>query len=71
MKILGERGEGRWFRLVCGRPTLALRGGLQLVCGRPALALSSDLVPKTLSCLVCMEDSYLISVLSWKHRNQI
>ena len=32
-------------------------GGLQLVCGRPILALSSALVPQTLSCLVCVEDS--------------
>ena len=32
-------------------------GGLQLVCGRPTLALSSALVPKTLSCSVCVEDS--------------
>ena len=32
-------------------------GGLQLVCGRPTLALSSALVPQTLSCLVCVEDS--------------
>ena len=32
-------------------------GGLQLVCGRPTHALSSALVPQTLSCLVCMEDS--------------
>ena len=31
--------------------------GLQLVCGRPTLALSSALVPQTLSCLVCVEDS--------------
>ena len=33
------------------------RGGLQLVCGRPTLALNSALVPQTLSCLVCVEDS--------------
>ena len=32
-------------------------GGLQLVCGRPTLALSSALVPPTLSCSVCVEDS--------------
>ena len=32
-------------------------GGLQLVCGRPTLALCSALVPQTLSCLVCVEDS--------------
>ena len=31
--------------------------GLQLVCGRPTLALSSALVPQTLSCLFCVEDS--------------
>ena len=44
-----------------GRPAMKLLGGggggLQLVCGRPTLALSSALVPKTLSCLVCVEDS--------------
>ena len=34
-----------------------ITGGLQLVCGRPTLALNSALVPQTLSCLVCMEDS--------------
>ena len=34
-----------------------ITGELQLVCGRPTLALSSALVPQTLSCLVCMEDS--------------
>ena len=42
MKLLGGGGGG---------------GGLQLVCGRPTLALSSALVPQTLSCLVCVEDS--------------
>ena len=31
--------------------------GLQLVCGRSTLALSSALIPQTLSCLVCVEDS--------------
>ena len=31
--------------------------GLQLVCGRPTLGLSSALVPQTLSCLVCVDDS--------------
>ena len=33
-------------------------GGLQLACGRPtlALALSSALVPRTLSCFVCVGD---------------
>ena len=35
----------------------SLGGGPQLVCGRPALALNSALVPQTLSCLVCVEDS--------------
>ena len=43
MKLLGGGGGGG--------------GGLQLVCGRPTLALSSALVPQTLSCLVCVEDS--------------
>ena len=38
--------------------------GFQLVCGRPTLALSSALVPQTLSCLVCVEDSELINALS-------
>ena len=32
-------------------------GGLQLVCGRPTLALSYALIPQTLSCFVCVEDS--------------
>ena len=41
-----------------------ITGGLQLVSGRPTLALSSALVPQTLSCLVCVEDSLLISILS-------
>ena len=45
-----------------GRPAMKLLGGgggggLQLVFGRPTLALSSALVPQTLSCLVCVEDS--------------
>ena len=40
-----------------GRPAIKITGGLQLVCGRPTLALSSALVPQTLTCLVCMEDS--------------
>ena len=45
-----------------GRPAMKLLGGgggggLQLVCGRPTVALSSALVPQTLSCLVCVEDS--------------
>ena len=39
-------------------------GWLQLVCGRPALALSSALVPQTLTCSVCVEDSWLINALS-------
>ena len=34
-----------------------ITGGLQLVCGRPTLPLSSTLVPQTLSCSVCVEDS--------------
>ena len=34
-----------------------ITGGLQLVCGQPTLALSSALVPQTLSCSVCVEDS--------------
>ena len=52
-------------RAVFGRPAKKLlcgeRRGLQLFCGRLILALSSALVPQILSCLVCMEDSYLIS----------
>ena len=44
-----------------GRPAMKSLGGggggLQLVFGRPTLALSSALVPQTLSCLVCVEDS--------------
>ena len=40
---------------------LYLRAGegfnLFVICGRPTLALSSALVPQTLSCLVCVEDS--------------
>ena len=40
-----------------GRPAIKNTGGLQLVFGRPTLALSSALVPQTLSCLVCLEDS--------------
>ena len=46
-----------------GRPAIKLLGGgggastLQLVCGRQTLSLSSALVPQTLSCLVCVEDS--------------
>ena len=55
-------------RAALRRPAMKLLGGgggwLQLVCGRPALALSSVLVPRTLSCLVCLEDSYLIRALS-------
>ena len=42
MKLLGGGGGG---------------GRLQLVCSRPTLALSSALVPHTLSCSVCLEDS--------------
>ena len=41
-------------RAALGRPAIKL---LQLVCGRPFLALSSALVPQTLSCSVCVEDS--------------
>ena len=44
-------------RAALGRPAINITGGLQLVCGRPTLALSSTLVPQTLSCLVCVEDS--------------
>ena len=40
-----------------GTASNEITGGLQLVCGRPTLALSSALVPQTLSCLVCVEDS--------------
>ena len=32
-------------------------GRIQLVCGRSTLSLSFALVPQTLSCLVCVEDS--------------
>ena len=44
---------------VLGRPAMKLLEGvgLLIVCGRPTLALSSALVPQTLSCLVCVEDS--------------
>ena len=44
-------------RAAPGRPAIKLLGGLQLVCGRPTLALRSALVPQTLSCSVCVEDS--------------
>ena len=44
-------------RAALGRPAIQNTGGLQLVFGRPTLALSSALVPQTLSCLVCFEDS--------------
>ena len=44
-------------RTALGRPAIKFTGGLQLVFGRPTLALSSALVPQTLSCLVCVEDS--------------
>ena len=42
-----------------GRPAMKLLdgGGLQQVCGRPTLALGSALVPQTLSCSACVEDS--------------
>ena len=44
-------------RAALGWPAIKITGGLQLVCGQPTLALSSALVPQTLSCLVCVEDS--------------
>ena len=44
-------------RAALGRPAIKITGGLELVCGRPTLALSSALVPQTLSCLVCAENS--------------
>ena len=44
-------------RAALGRPAIKITGGLQLVCGRPTLALSSAVVPQTLSCSVCVEDS--------------
>ena len=40
-----------------GTASNEITGGFKLVCGRPTLALSSALVPQTLSCLVCVEDS--------------
>ena len=40
-----------------GTASNEITGGLQLVFGRPTLALSSALVPQTVSCLVCVEDS--------------
>ena len=40
-----------------GTASNEITGGFQLVCGRPTLALSSALVPQTLSCLICVEDS--------------
>ena len=40
-----------------GTASNEITGWLQLVCGRSTLALSSALVPQTLSCLVCVEDS--------------
>ena len=40
-----------------GRPAIKITGGLQLVCGRPTLALNCALIPQTLSCLICVEDS--------------
>ena len=55
----------------CGRfgggghvPLLPPPLGPALVCDRPTLALRSALVPQTRSCLVCVEDFWLISVLS-------
>ena len=44
-------------RAALGRPAIKITGGLQLVFGRPTLALNSALVPQTLSCLFCVEDS--------------
>ena len=41
-------------------------GGVKQVCGRPTLALCSALILQTLSCSLCMEDSYL----SLKNRYQ-
>ena len=32
-------------------------GGASTICGRPTLALSAALVPKRLSCSVCVEES--------------
>ena len=51
--------SGIFFNQKCrlGTASNEITGGLQLVCGRPTLALSSALVPQTLSCLVCVEDS--------------
>ena len=50
--------ENQNRRAALGQPALKLLGGgLQLVCGRPDLALSSALIPQTLSCSVCIEDS--------------
>ena len=40
-----------------GTASNKIAGGLQLVCGRPTLALGSAMVPQTLRCSVCMEDS--------------
>ena len=41
-----------------GRPAIKITGGGGGGGGgRPTLALRSDLVPQTLSCLVCVEDS--------------
>ena len=40
-----------------GTASNKIAGGLQLVFGRSTLALSSALVPQTLSCSVCVEDS--------------
>ena len=44
-------------RAALGRPAIKITGGPQPVCGRPTLAPSPALVPQTLSCLVCVEDS--------------
>ena len=48
-------------RAAVGTVSNKITEGLQLVCGRPILALSSALVPQTLSCSACVEDSYLIN----------
>ena len=44
-----------------GTASSEITGGPQLVCGRPTFAFSSAVVPQTVSCLVCVEDSYLIN----------
>ena len=54
-KLRGDKETKQNCRL--GTASNEITGGLQLVFGRPNLALSSALVPQTLSCLVCVEDS--------------